>query len=284
MHSPNSQTRSLKAPSARRRASRLAPLLIALCLWAAPGLARAQLEQFAEEPMALEDARAYVRQFLEGRPRFYPCVPGWGMRRLDSFTLDDEGARFQCSGRIERTLSFEAPLHVWRPEVPGLNNDIYCVSPTEQLCAMNRWTGETQGIFFVVEDEERQRFVNAWAAISAPAPTDPAQDTRFVESVLRARADPRDRGEDIRRVQLQAETLVEAGRVSDAAAAYSAALEEMPHWALGQYNYALVTADLHDYETAIRAMRRYLYLEPNAPDARAVQDQIYRWEALGGAE
>jgi tetratricopeptide (TPR) repeat protein len=65
-----------------------------------------------------------------------------------------------------------------------------------------------------------------------------------------------------------------------ALAAYRAALDVSPDWAAGHYNAALVAGQLERYGLAITEMRRYLYLEPNAPDARAAQDQIYRWEVL----
>ena len=51
----------------------------------------------------------------------------------------------------------------------------------------------------------------------------------------------------------------------------------------GHYNLALLAADRGFYPEAITEMRRYLYLTPNAPDARAAQDQMYRWEAAMAA-
>jgi tetratricopeptide (TPR) repeat protein len=45
------------------------------------------------------------------------------------------------------------------------------------------------------------------------------------------------------------------------------------------YNMALLAAQIKDYRYAIFNMKKYMILVPDAPDARASQDQIYKWEA-----
>jgi tetratricopeptide (TPR) repeat protein len=83
---------------------------------------------------------------------------------------------------------------------------------------------------------------------------------------------------------LIAQELVEENRIQEAADVYRSELEQSPRWALGHYNLALVQERLGRYGEAITSMRRFLYLEPSglpaAADARAAQDQIYRWEAM----
>ncbi|MFA5296629.1 MAG: tetratricopeptide repeat protein [Lutibacter sp.] len=44
------------------------------------------------------------------------------------------------------------------------------------------------------------------------------------------------------------------------------------------YNMALLYAETGDFNLAIRNMKKYLLLLPDAPDARAAQDKIYEWE------
>ena len=113
-----------------------------------------------------------------------------------------------------------------------------------------------------------------------PPPRDPLTDAEF-QAALRAVGPPSAvTAEDQRRAVLQAEALVGAARVDEAANIYRDALQRMPNWSAGHYNFALVLAELGRHSDAITAMRRYLYLEPSAPDARAAQDQIYRWEIL----
>jgi len=45
------------------------------------------------------------------------------------------------------------------------------------------------------------------------------------------------------------------------------------------YNLALLEAQIGSYKKAISFMKKYLWLVPDAPDARAAQDKIYEWEA-----
>ncbi|MDX2276672.1 MAG: hypothetical protein NW206_14570 [Hyphomonadaceae bacterium] len=80
-------------------------------------------------------------------------------------------------------------------------------------------------------------------------------------------------------MQVQVELAVRASRTIDAARLYRDALRTAPAWAEGRFNLGLLYGELELYPEAITEMRRYLYLAPNAPDARAVQDRIYEWEA-----
>lgn len=124
-----------------------------------------------------------------------------------------------------------------------------------------------------------ERVLAAWHFLAVPPPPrDPVADQRFLDQLALASASAADRSEDMRRAQLQAESLLQSEHPEEAALAYNAALRDMPHWAVGHFNLALVSARLEYYTDAITAMRRYLYLEPNAPDARAAQDMIYQWE------
>lgn len=91
---------------------------------------------------------------------------------------------------------------------------------------------------------------------------------------------PGETGEIERRAQVRAEVLLKDGQQVAAVRIYRDALQQRPTWAQGHYNLALVYDSLELYPEAIMAMRRYLRLAPNAPDARAAQDQTYAWEAF----
>jgi len=45
-------------------------------------------------------------------------------------------------------------------------------------------------------------------------------------------------------------------------------------------NLALISAQIHKFDEAIFNMKKYLMLEPEAPDARIAQDKIYEWELI----
>lgn len=84
--------------------------------------------------------------------------------------------------------------------------------------------------------------------------------------------------EEARRFKVQAEAAVEKKDFARAAEHYKKALELAPWWPEGWYNRALILGELGHSRSAIDSMRRYLALRPDAPDARAAQDQIYKWE------
>lgn len=84
--------------------------------------------------------------------------------------------------------------------------------------------------------------------------------------------------EEARRFRVQAEGAVREKRLPDAAGRYAEALKIAPWWPEGRFNHALVLAELGRYTEAIREMKRYLMLAPDAPNARAAKDQIYAWE------
>jgi regulator of sirC expression with transglutaminase-like and TPR domain len=85
------------------------------------------------------------------------------------------------------------------------------------------------------------------------------------------------------RFLLKIQTGIREKRFPDAASLYDEALKIAPWWAVGHYNRALVLAELKRYRDAISEMRRFLQLEPNSPEARAIQDQMYQLDAAAVA-
>jgi tetratricopeptide (TPR) repeat protein len=149
-----------------------------------------------------------------------------------------------------------------------------------QVCVSGHSGPDFRCSIMLFDAADAQAFANAWLALAHPLPRDPATDAAFQAALQTARASGVDRTEENRRVQVQVEALLSANRAEEAATRYREALAASPDWADGHYNLALVAGELGEHTEAINAMRRYLYLNPNAADARAAQDQIYRWEAL----
>lgn len=89
--------------------------------------------------------------------------------------------------------------------------------------------------------------------------------------------------EEALRLKALAEEAVHAKRLPQAADAYEDALQAAPWWPEGQFNAALIQGQMRYYDEAIAHMKKYLTLEPQAPNARAAQDQIYVWEASRAA-
>lgn len=84
--------------------------------------------------------------------------------------------------------------------------------------------------------------------------------------------------EDARKFKVQAEFAVGKKEFEAAASRYKKALDLAPWWPEGRFNRALILGELSRYHDAIREMKRYLTLVPDAPNARTAQDKIYQWE------
>jgi tetratricopeptide (TPR) repeat protein len=112
------------------------------------------------------------------------------------------------------------------------------------------------------------------------------EDARFQEALHADQvvAVERELPETARRFKVQAEDAVRENKFDDAADIYRQALNIAPLWPAGHYNRALVLGEIGNYESAIREMKRYLLLAPNASNVRAAQDQIYIWERKAGED
>ena len=86
--------------------------------------------------------------------------------------------------------------------------------------------------------------------------------------------------EEARKYKVQAERAVENKRFGEAADRYADALVAAPWWPEGHFNRALILGEMGHYGKAIKEMKKYLMLVPDAADARAAQDRIYEWEGL----
>jgi formylglycine-generating enzyme required for sulfatase activity len=90
--------------------------------------------------------------------------------------------------------------------------------------------------------------------------------------------------EEARKYKVQAEFAVQGKQFANAADLYGKALEIAPWWPEGHFNRALILGETKKYWDAMREMKRYLLLVPDAPDARAAQDKIYQWEGGAGPD
>ena len=230
--------------------------------------ARSQDSRTPTPQMSRADARAYMTDYVSRHPRMKGCgspVMSGIVTRITAAEISETGITLTCEHGRQQVITFAD-----MPHAEVLPHNVYVGPPNE---GANRPVGK---LFIDVEDTAR--FVEAWAALQIEPPIDPANDATFQASLRQASS--ADRTEDQRRAQVRAEAFVGAGRAADALQVYQTELAVSPGWAFGHYNAALIAAELHNYTLAITEMRRYLYLQPNASDARAAQDQIYRWEAL----
>lgn len=113
-----------------------------------------------------------------------------------------------------------------------------------------------------------------------PEPSSPAEEAAFTEAArgYRVATVKPTLPEEARKFKVQAEFAFNKKEFEGAAARYKEALDAAPWWPEGHFNRALILGELFRYHDAIREMKRYLTLVPDAPNARAAQDKIYQWE------
>ncbi len=117
--------------------------------------------------------------------------------------------------------------------------------------------------------------------ICAPAMADDTNDPfQGIAAKYRA-ANPKPKlPEEVHKYRVQADFKVKQNQFQQAGDLYARALELAPWWPQGHYDRGYILGELKQYREAMQEMKRYLALVPNAPDARAVQDQIYQWETV----
>lgn len=84
--------------------------------------------------------------------------------------------------------------------------------------------------------------------------------------------------EEVLRFNVIALSAVREKHFLDAAQSYEQALAIAPWWPEGQFNAALMWAQVGFLHPAVDHMKKYLLLVPDAANARAAQDKIYEWE------
>ncbi len=86
--------------------------------------------------------------------------------------------------------------------------------------------------------------------------------------------------EEARKYAVTGDMLTEQGEFEEALEQYRQALQQAPYIAKLYFDTATTCGKLKRYFEAIRYLKIYLQLAPKAPDARAAQDQIYKWEFM----
>ncbi len=84
--------------------------------------------------------------------------------------------------------------------------------------------------------------------------------------------------EEARKYALRGNVLIKEGGFADSLAEYRMALKLAPFNAKLHSDTALIHGQLKNYREAIKSMTIFLQLSPDSPNARAAQDEIYKWE------
>ncbi len=232
-----------------------------------------------------DDARAYLRsKFAAGGGLYLEKNPMnvWTDSRVEKVAVGDDRIVIGVARRENPTVEFEfskmAALDIVQDRVMG--NDVFGVVLNDKDVL---WYLNSR----VPADERRTVTDNVANSLYVLKnhPLFAAQDEeQFRELVEKYRGQSKPPlPEEARRFRVQAEFAVEQRRLADAAKLYGDTLKVAPWWPEGYFNRALVLSDLKRYPEAVREMKRFLALEPNHAQARAAQDQIYRWESVTGS-
>jgi tetratricopeptide (TPR) repeat protein len=149
---------------------------------------------------------------------------------------------------------------------PNLNSPTtfgWCFAPEQApsvAAALLRWKLSTPNERKAWKEQEKSDFDTVAASFHAADPKPPLP-------------------EDARRFKVVAEVAVREKRFADAAHAYEDGLLRAPWSPELHYNAGLMLGEIRYYDEAVEELNKYLALAPDSPDARAVQDRIYQWEA-----
>lgn len=164
----------------------------------------------------------------------------------------------------------------------GAYDNIYVSTTGDIRHTVYSWSGTSVWSGASARSNARD-FARAWYVLAREAPAYYLAQEAAFESVAQryrnASVKPQ-LPEEAVKYKVQAELAVQQKRFDDAVDLYEQALGIAPWWPAGHYNRGLILGELMDYEEAIRALQKYLKLEPDAANARAVQLKIYQWESL----
>lgn len=238
-----------------------------------------QKDLVALEPL---EALTVIRRAIDakrdaGRPCGTAALPN---SPVASYNLCAQKLAIRCPDGSEHDFSFaNLGVAVGQDDAGCGLFDSWCTSEREDPHVI-AWASMSRSFTLYMGREEAKSVANAFWSLTQRKKLNSLNDDSAFQSHLERLTGAPDRSEQRRRVQVKAEALISANRLTEAGRIYSQELASFPDWADGHYNLALVYAQLELVPEAIVEMRRFLYLKSDAEDARAVQDQIYAWEAL----
>ncbi|MBS3907994.1 MAG: tetratricopeptide repeat protein [Syntrophaceae bacterium] len=134
------------------------------------------------------------------------------------------------------------------------------------------------------ENEAKGDYKNALAELSEAikvADDSDAKDLRgeILRLVRRMPSTP-EISEEARKHALRGEVMIRNGEFENAAKEFKTAIKMAPYAAKLYFNTAILYADMKKYPEAIRHMKTYTEMAPEAPDVRTAKDEMIKWEYL----
>lgn len=254
-----------------------APLLIAALI--AGGCSTTTLYQATpEDTRDLSPAQA--RKLLTKTAQASPCSHYVVEKRVVRVTY--EKIHITCNFRPTKTYRFaEDPALVAHLKN---NTDHWPIdSPYAEIYSTGSDSGSHSPMFYTFSHSVARDLVRAWYVLARTGTAlYLAQEAAFEQAAqnYRTASVKPQLPEEAVKYKVQAELAVQQKRFDDAVDLYDQALGIAPWWPAGHYNLGLILGELQAYQEGIRSLQKYLKLEPDAVNARAVQLKIYQWESL----
>lgn len=183
---------------------------------------------------------------------------------------------------LDRWLEFGSPYASYRRELGLLilTNDRVKARDSERLAAS---AAERSGNALVAFRHYQKAFALTLPTFANESDQAEELKTALVRTWRASQPNP-DLPEEARRYAVQGLAFAEAKRYEEANQAFRTVNEICPWYPQAFFNRATVLAAMERYADAIASMNLYLAVVPDASDARAARDQIYKWEALSGSD
>lgn len=237
---------------------------------------RPDLQLGPAQPMPVEEARQVLRQALESDTW---CLAGADWRQGCGATTDVKiGSRAATFKRTEGADTMQVRLRFDRTEEDFLCYDrVYGCGADANATVVGAVAGKDAKRWPLRAPDEpaMRRVLHAYNALVAHAQAH--GEAEFRKQAAAWRTHPQ-LSEGSERHKILAEQAFREKDVPRAMSHYEAALDTDPAWPDGNFNLALLSAELGAYGDAARYMKRYLEVVPDAKDAKSARQRIVVWE------
>ncbi len=253
----------------------LASTLLAACGASSAGSIVYRPPQILARPSNISETRAYVESGLRSAKAYVPTTQTWV--EIESTRITPTHLTVAVNG-TNKSIALS--------DMRVLGHGVIGETGSVSIEGGGYYKESRPDLYLLAElpitaTKSVQQMVDALAVLRLTAlDAERADDARFeqVANAYREAATKPVLPEDARRFVVQAEGALNDRNLVAALALFDKALEVAPWWPMGYFNRALILGETENYKLAISSMKRWLALEPGAPDTRAAQDRIYEWE------
>jgi tetratricopeptide (TPR) repeat protein len=248
----------------------------------AKGDAAAALQD-AEQGLALDPGQAAAREILASLDiaagRYDAALAGLAANKDSSLSRLLEATAYAKKGEAARAVEIYAAI----PEDElASRSAILRKARTELLSALQAYAQQVLDEARAAESAGRAADALRGYAAAILVSDDATAALIRQRAAILLKSDPTasELPEQARRFALRGDVLIKEGSFAEALAEYRSALRIAPLSPQLHFNTALIHGQLKSYQAAIRSMTVYLQLAPDAPNARAAKDEIYKWEFI----